>query len=229
MAMAAPWGTITGIPMADAPIPDTGLLTLTQWLSPAFPVGSFAFSHGLEQAISDGDVADAAGLQTWLTDILTLGAGRADAILLCAALRGGDAGDLAALAEALAPSRERWLETRDQGSAFAAAVTATGRSIDPMPFPVAVGVAARALDLTPAQITQLFLHAFTSNLVSAAVRFVPLGQNAGQSVLSALHGVIAEVAEQAAQATTDDITSAVPRADLAAMRHETLEVRIFKT
>ena len=224
MVTAARWGTATGIPMAK-----TGLLTLTQWLSPAFPVGSFAYSHGLEQAISDGDVADAAGLQAWLTDILTLGAGRADAILLCAALRGEDEADLAALAEALAPSRERWQETRDQGAAFAAAVTATGHPVDSMPFPVAVGVAARALSLEPAQVAQLYLHAFTSNLVSAAVRFVPLGQSAGQGVLSALHPVIANVADEAAQATTDDITSAVPRADLAAMRHETLEVRIFKT
>ena len=224
MAMAEPWGTATGILMAD-----TGLLTLTQWLSPAFPVGSFAFSHGLEQAIADGDVVDAAGLQAWLTDVLTLGAGRADAILLCAALRGEDEGDLSALAEALAPSRERWQETRDQGAAFAAAVTATGQPVDPMPFPVAVGVAARALTLEPAQVAQLYLHAFASNLVSAAVRFVPLGQSEGQGVLSALHSVIAEVAEDATSSTTDDITSAVPRADLAAMRHETLEVRIFKT
>ncbi len=208
---------------------DTGLLTLTQWLSPAFPVGSFAYSHGLEQAIADGDVTDAAALQAWLGDILTLGAGRADAILLCAALRGKDEADLAALAEALAPSQERWQETRDQGAAFAAAVTAAGYTVKPMPFPVSVGVAARTLDLASTQVGQLYLHAFISNLVSAAVRFVPLGQSEGQGVLSALHPVIVEVADEASKSTTDDITSAVPRADLAAMRHETLEVRIFKT
>ncbi len=227
--MAAPWGMSTGIPMADASSHDTGLLTLTQWLSPAFPVGSFAYSHGLEQAIADGDVTGAEGLRAWLTDILSLGAGRADAILLCAALRGEDESDLAALAKALAPCRERWQETRDQGAAFAAAVSATGHTVDPLPFPVAVGVAARALTLESAQVAQLYLHAFTSNLVSAAVRFVPLGQSEGQAALAVLHGVIAEVAEEAARASTDDITSAVPRADLAAMRHETLEVRIFKT
>ncbi len=224
MAMVAPWGMRMGIPMAD-----TDLLTLTQWLSPAFPVGSFAYSHGLEQVIADGDVADAPGLRGWLSDILILGAGRSDAILLCAALRGEDERDLAALAEALAPSQERWQETRDQGAAFAAAVSATGHSVEPMPFPVAVGVAARALTLEPKEVAQLYLHAFTSNLVSAAVRFVPLGQNEGQGVLSALHPVIAGVAEEASASTTDDISSAVPRADLAAMRHETLEVRIFKT
>ncbi|MBV0911491.1 urease accessory protein UreF [Anianabacter salinae] len=205
------------------------LLTLTQWLSPAFPVGAYAYSHGLEAAVLAGDVTDAASLQEWLGDVLALGAGRADATLLSAAHRGEDCGALSDTARALCASRERWAETMDQGRAFAAAAMATGDDIAAMPYPVAVGVAARRLSLATETVAALYLHGFTSTLVSAAVRFVPLGQSDGQGVLSRLHPVIEQVAAEAATAEVADIASAVFAADIAAMAHETLEVRIFRT
>ncbi len=134
------------------------------------------------------------------------------------------------MARALAPSRERWEETMAQGRAFAEAVTgATGEPLAPMPYPVAVGVAARRLELPVAQVTAVYLHAFASNLVSAAVRFVPLGQAEGQRVLAGLHATIEAQAQEASGLGTDAITSFVPRADLAAMYHETMDVRIFRT
>ncbi|OYU18821.1 MAG: urease accessory protein UreF [Rhodobacteraceae bacterium PARR1] len=208
-----------------------GLLSLVQWLSPAFPTGGYAYSHGLEQVIHDGLVRSGADLTAWLSAILRHGAGRQDAILLACALReGADAEALADLAHALAPSAERWRETMEQGAALAKAVSAvTCRDIPALPFPVALGVAAAPLGLPPAQVIALYLHAFASNLTSAAVRFVPLGQNAGQQALSALHPLIEALAADCAMATTDDITSAALAADLAAMRHETMDVRIFKT
>lgn len=205
------------------------LLSLTQWLSPAFPLGSFAYSHGLEAAIAKGCVPDAPALERWLTDVLRLGSGRADAVLLSAAHRGEDAATLCDTARALCASAERWEETRAQGAAFAATLTALGRPIAPMPLPVAVGVAARDLSLATEQVAALYLHGFASNLVSAAVRFMPLGQAAGQGVLARLHSVIDPVAAQAATEGVDDIATATFGADLAAMAHETLEVRIFKT
>jgi len=203
------------------------LLTLTQWLSPAFPVGAFAYSHGLEQAISDGDVRDAATLEAWLRLVLEQGSGAVDATLLCRALAGDEVADTA---RALAASRERLEETEKQGAAFARTVNALyGEALPPMPLPVAVGVAARRLSLPPEQVAALYLHSFTSNLVSAAVRFVPLGQSEGQQALSRLHGVIESVAARAVETPLDQIGSAGFGADLAAMRHETLDVRIFKT
>lgn len=208
-----------------------GLLSLVQWLSPAFPTGGYAYSHGLEQVIHDGAVKSGADLIAWLAAILRHGAGRQDAILLACALRdGANAETLAELAHALAPSAERWRETMEQGAALSRAVSAvTGRDIPALPLPVALGVAAAPLGLPPAQVIALYLHAFASNLTSAAVRFVPLGQNAGQQALSALHPLIEALAAECATATTDDITSAALAADLAAMRHETMDVRIFKT
>ena len=114
------------------------LLTLTQWLSPAFPVGGYAYSHGLETAISDGVVRDEASLQDWLTVVLTRGTGLSDAVFLCCA-RAGE--DVAQMARAMAPSRERLSEAETQGAAFVAAVNAMdGGDLPAMPLPVAVGV-----------------------------------------------------------------------------------------
>lgn len=203
------------------------LLTLTQWLSPAFPVGAFAYSHGLEQAISDGDVRDAETLEAWLRLVLEQGSGAVDATLLCRALAGDEVADTA---RALAASRERLEETEKQGAAFVETANALyGEALPPMPLPVAVGVAARRLSLPPEQVAALYLHSFASNLVSAAVRFVPLGQSEGQQVLSRLHEVIESAAARAVETPLDQVGSAGFGADLAAMRHETLDVRIFKT
>lgn len=209
----------------------SGLLTLVQWLSPAFPTGGYAFSHGMEQVISDGDIRSGDDLAGWLSGILRHGAGRQDAILLAEALRdGADHAALAGHAVALAASAERLSETSAQGAALARAVTAvTGREIAAAPLPVALGQAAAGLGLPAAQVIGLYLHAFASNLVSAAVRFVPLGQNEGQRVLAGLHDQIERLADEAATLTLDDITTAAFAADLAAMRHETMDVRIFKT
>lgn len=208
-----------------------GLLRLVQWLSPAFPTGGFAYSHGLEWVIDAGEVTSADTLKDWLTQILQGGAGRQDAILLAHALdSGADLDALCDLARALAPSAERLSETCEQGTAFARATTALlGLDLAARPLPVAVGQAARHLHLPKSDVIALYLHAFTANLVSAAVRFVPLGQTEGQQVLQSLHPVITNLATECATAPLADIATNTLRADLAAMRHETLDVRIFKT
>lgn len=210
---------------------EAALLTLVQWLSPAFPVGSFAYSHGLEQAVSGGQVCDAAGLQGWLSDVLDYGAGRADAIFLAHALRpGADHAALAALARALAPSRERLVETEAQGAALLAATNAlTGAAHVPMPYPVALGAAAAPLGLPAPRVAALYLHAFATALVQAGVRFIPLGQTEGQGVLAALAPLILRIAAEAAEAPLGAIGSAAAGTDMAAMRHETMETRIFRT
>jgi urease accessory protein len=99
----------------------------------------------------------------------------------------------------------------------------------PRAHPVAVGTAARSLGLPPATVAALWLQAFAANLVAAAVRFVPLGQTEGQLVLARLAPIILEVATEAAAAPLEAIGTAALGADLAAMRHETMDVRIFRT
>lgn len=208
----------------------TALLSLVQWLSPAFPTGGFAYSHGLEQAVAAGDVRMAEDLADWLSDILALGAGWNDAVLIACALRGEDIGDLADTARALAGSAERLRETEEQGAAFARARAAMTGGGDPaLPLPLAVARAAADLGLPDMQVIALYLHSFASNLVSAGVRFIPLGQAAGQRALASLHPLIGILAERALDATCADLAMTAFRADLGAMAHETMDVRIFKT
>ncbi|WP_425091590.1 urease accessory protein UreF [Tropicimonas sp. S265A] len=209
---------------------DEARLTLQQWLSPSFPVSAFAYSHGLEWAISEGRIADAETLRGWLETVLRTGSGRTDGALVAAAARGEDPGALSELAEALATSAERWAETRDQGAAFVATTNALyADTLQAMPYPVAFGVRARALELPVAEVVAMYLQAFTSNLVSAAVRFIPLGQTDGQRVASALHPVIAALGVELSTLPTDRIGTSAVLSDMAAMAHETMDVRIFRS
>ncbi|NNU80829.1 urease accessory protein UreF [Halovulum dunhuangense] len=209
-----------------------GLHQLFAWFSPAYPVGAFAYSHGLEYEIASGTVTDGAQLSAWIAAVLRFGAGRTDAILLAHAWRApeGDITELADLALALAPSEERALETTGMGRAFALTSDAVqGTGADPLPYPAAVGRAGARAGLALDPLLRLYLHGFAANLVSVAVRFVPLGQTEGQRVLAGLFGTIDAVAAEAGQATLDDIGSCVPGADLAAIGHETLPTRIFRS
>ena len=216
------------------------LLRLLTWLSPAFPTGGFAYSHGLEWAVEAGDVRDETGLATWLDDVLRHGAGRTDAILLRHAHRAADLPALAHLAELAAaaqPSRERQAETLGQGGAFALAASVWGAPLlaalldggNPVPYPVAVGALAAAHGVAEDDAALGLLHAFTSNLVSAAVRLVPLGQTAGLRVLAALEATVSEVAAGTRTAALDDLGGACFRSDIAAMRHETQYTRLFRS
>lgn len=208
------------------------LLTVSQWLSPTYPVGAFAWSHGLEQAVQDGAVHDAASLADWLEVMLSAGAGRTDAILLVAAAQaeGVALEEIAALAAALAPSRERLAETMGQGAAFAAVTGAVrGFDLPDMPYPVAVGRAAALAGLPAVPVATLFLQAVAANLVQAAQRLMPLGQTAAQQVLAGLAPVCVEVAGAAAEAGLDGIGGAAFAIDIASMRHEAMEPRLFRS
>ena len=216
-----------------------GFLRLLTWLSPAFPTGGFAYSHGLEWAVEAGDARSTAGLIGWLVDILEQGSGRTDAILMRhahqAAFNPEALAEVAELAAALPGSRERWLETTAQGNAFLAAAAAWPTPVlallagQPIAYPVAVGAVSASHGVPEDQATLGFLHAFCANLVSAAVRLIPLGQQAGLRVMAALEPVLIGVCDDTRDLSLDDIGSAAIRADLAAMHHETQYTRLFRT
>jgi urease accessory protein len=230
-----------------ATLPPDALRKLLSWLSPAFPVGGFSYSHGLEWAIEDGSVSDAATLSAWLTDILRHGAGRNDAILFLEAWRAaeaGDAGRLRAAAElgaAFQPSRERHLEATAQGRAFLAAVLAAwpcdrlsvlaaAFSIeDALPYSVAVGMAAAAHGIAAEPALAAMLQGFVANVVSAGVRAIPLGQTEGLKLVAALGPVIDTVIAEATNAAPTDLGGAALRADIASMKHETQYTRLFRS
>jgi urease accessory protein len=240
---------------------EAALLRLLAWLSPAFPTGGFAYSHGIEWAVESGDIPDETSLRDWLEEVLAHGAGRSDAILLHHAHRAAHDPDalaaVAELAEAAGPCRERRKETLDQGNAFMLAVAAWCPHPQPLPtrgrgdtlsspsplvgegrgggewtavaYPVAVGALAGRHGIDAHAAACAYLQAFTANLISAAVRLVPLGQSAGLRVLASLEPVLLKTATDAAQASLDDLGGCAFRSDLAAMRHETQYTRLFRS
>ena len=215
---------------APCPMPTDGLLTLMQWLSPGFPLGTFSYSHGLENVVAEGRVADADDLRDWLATVLTHGAGRTDAILLAESWRADDPLPIDALSRALASSRERLLETTAQGEAFCATVTAVwGMDLPSLTLPVAVGRAARLQGIALEPVLQAYLHAFAAGLVSAGQRCMALGQTEAQRIVAEAAPVCMTLAQDALTLTLDDIGTNAFMAEIAAMRHETLQPRIFRS
>lgn len=216
-------------------------LRLLAWLSPAFPTGSYAYSHGLEWAVEAGDITDEQTLFSWLSDVLRHGSGRTDAILVRHAHRAaGDIATLTALVEftlAAQPNRERRAEAIGQGNAFAAAARAWDTTMLPqladaagdLPYSIAVGALAGISDIDEDLTTGGLLQAFAANLISAAVRLVPLGQTTGLAVLARLEATIATITHETSSATLDDIGGFCFRSDIASMRHETQYTRLFRS
>ncbi|WP_136661226.1 urease accessory UreF family protein [Nitratireductor sp. XY-223] len=214
------------------------LLRLMSWMSPSFPVGAFAYSNGLERAVHDAMIGNAAQLQEWLSDLITIGSAWNDAVLFAESWRrasdDGDLPELAELAEALATSSERHLETVKQGAAFLEAAAAWPSPVLDLlckecPLPVAAGALAGAHGIPLSPALAAYLHAFTANLVQAGLRLMALGQADGVRVLAALETTIAKIAERAAAATLDDLGGATVLAEIAAMNHETQYSRLFRS
>lgn len=226
------------------------LFDLLSWMSPAWPIGAFAHSGGLEWAVEAGHVSDRASTEQWIADLIDHGPIRNDTILFVHAWRAAAAGDarsLRAVADLGAASQtghERRLEAVAQGAAFRKiARDATGGSAfmmlldgiedDDLTYPVATATlfACHGIALLPA--VTAYLHGVAANLVSAAQRLVPLGQTDGQRVLLALRQRILGTADDTTRLPHDDpylaMGSACLMAELGCMAHETQYTRLFRT
>jgi len=221
----------------------SALYRLMAWLSPAYPVGAFSYSGGIEWAVESGDIKDANSLKRWLAVTIAEGCGFCDAVFFAHAHRAIATNDdkalhaVAELAAAFAPSRERHLETTAQGRAFIEATRAAWPcaaldrlvASDPIAYPVSVGVAAAGHGIPVEPALGGYLHAVTANLISAGVRLIPLGQTDGQRLLAAFEPVVAATAARALGTALENVGGAAFRADLASMHHETQYTRLFRS
>ena len=228
-----------------APLSPDALYRLVTWFSPAYPVGAFSYSSGIEWSVEAGDVTNAETLRTWLESMLNCGAAINDGIFFSQihrAIGRDDAAAIVAVAElaaAFAPTRERHLETTTLGRAFIEVTQAAW----PCPaltklvalwpgtvaYPVAAGAACAGHRIPLAPALHAFLTAVCANWISAGIRLIPLGHSEGQCVLSALEPAVAASAERALAARLDDLASATFRADIASARHETQYTRLFRS
>ncbi|EIZ77870.1 urease accessory protein UreF [Novosphingobium sp. Rr 2-17] len=240
-------GKITGTTTRMA---DAELFDLMSWMSPAWPIGAFAHSGGLEWAVEAGHVTDRASTLAWITAMVEHGSIRNDVVLFTHAWRAAKARDVPALADiaelALASQigHERRLESTAQGAAFVR-IARSASGVAPFaellaeiedqeaayPVVAAVLFACRGLEFERA--LTAWLHGAVSNLVSAAQRLVPLGQTDGQLVLHDCRPCVLRAVEDALSLPEDDPFDALGgctlMADLGCMAHETQYTRLFRT
>lgn len=218
---------------------------LKVWLSPSFPTGAFAYSHGLEKAVENAWVADRATLEQWLVDLTDVGSLSNDLVLVTATWQATTRQDwltvrtVTTIAAAMQPSRERELEATQQGMSFLAQIeTAWPYAGDKWelltdnlvaPYPVAVGYAAARHAIPLVDVLDAFGLAFVTNLASAAIRLSIIGQTDGQRIVAALTPRLLSASEKAARATLDDLGSATWLSDLASLQHETQHTRLFRS
>ena len=222
------------------------LYRLLAWLSPAYPIGAFSYSHGIETAVEEGFVKDRPTLVTWLQSVVLRGTGAVDGALFAAAWRAATDQDwpafdtIAERAAAWRGSSEMALESRQQGGSFLSMTrvawphpaldAAHQRLAGEVSLPVAVALAAAAHGIALERALEGYLHAFVANLISAAVRSVPLGQSDGQIALASLEGVVRRAGAAAAAVTSlDEVGACTPLLDWCSMRHETQYTRLFRS
>jgi urease accessory protein len=221
------------------------LYRLLAWLSPAYPIGGFSYSHGVETAIEEGFIVNRPSLVAWLQTALGVGTGRVDGALFASAWRAAAAKDWPAF-DAVAERAAAWrgtsemaLESRQQGGSFLS-ITRTAwphpdldaaheRLGGEIALPVAVALAAATHGIALEAALEGYLHAFTANLISAAVRAVPLGQSDGQIALASLEPAVRSTVAAALVGDLDEVGTATPLLDWCSMRHETQYTRLFRS
>ena len=229
-------------------VSQVALLRQQSWLSPAFPTGSYSYSHGIEWAVEAGHIHDRKTLVDWLEADLCYGSGRNEAIFFIEAWRSAADDDceklfeIAELAAAFRSTSEFALET----SQHATACLATLRRVWPDPLieslpallselrvapvlSVVLGVRAAREDIPATLALPAFLQSYLANLVTAGVRLVPLGQTDGQLAIAELEPAVLAVAAQAKESTIHDLGSGAFMVDLASASHETQYTRLFRS
>jgi urease accessory protein len=229
-------------------VPLIALLRQQTWLSPAFPIGSYSYSHGIEWAIEAGHVHDRESLVDWLEADLCYGSGRNEAIFFSESWRYAAENDraklfeVAELAAAFRGTSEFALESSQQATACLATLRRVWsdpildwlskvlreRRVPPA-LAVILGVRSARQHIPVILALPAFLQSFTSNLITAGVRLLPLGQTDGQLAIAQLEGVVLSASVQAQQATVKDLGSAAFMVDLCSMAHETQYTRLFRS
>jgi urease accessory protein len=227
-----------------APLAALPLVRLLQLASPSLPIGAYSYSQGLEWAVEAGTVRDAATAQAWIGDLLAFVVARGEAAIAWRLLRtaGEDWPAFArwnAWFRASRETAELRAETEQTGASLArlagdlalldAPACDALPGLSPITLPAAFALAARGFAIPADAALAAYVFAWLENQVLAALKLVPLGQVAGQRMLTALAATIPAVVTTAAALADDDITTFAPGFALACARHETQYTRLFRS
>jgi urease accessory protein len=214
------------------------LLALLQLASPALPVGGFAYSQGLESAITDGNVHDAASAQRWIRDALLLVLARFEApvwLRLHAAALDRDEPALRHWNAELLATRETAelrVESLQMGASMLRVYAPLNLTVPSLPdatYTAGFAIACAQLGIERRDGLAAYLWAWTENQVLVAVKTVPLGQQAGQAMLLALHGAVQQAVQEAGALADDELGTAAIGFALRSARHETQYSRLFRS
>lgn len=219
------------------------LLSLLQLTNSAFPVGAYSYSEGLESLVSSGTVEDERSLKHWLEQELRCGAIRLEAAVMLRGYRAAKLGDLEALGywNSWASAARETEELREQSWQMGRALVRLLQQLQPQLVPmlnacgqpcnyaIAFGVVAAHWQITEQAAVLGYLHSWATNLIGAGVKLIPLGQTAGQFVLSDLHSSMIAATEEILALEDDNLSSCTWGLALASMAHETQYTRLFRS
>ena len=221
------------------------LHTVLTWFSPSYPVGSYAYSHGLEYAVEEGLVKDPDTLLNWVRDLLFFGTGYNDSIIINS-IYDSVAGDncvefdyISQIANAIKPTKEIALESYQVGVSFRNILMDVysnsnltfylNRLDDCITYPSVVGVAGGIFEVEKNLLLHGYLHAFTSNILSAALRIMPIGQTEIQKIIFQMKGNVEEMTNKSLGLSLSDLGSSVFISEWASSKHQNQYTRLFRS
>lgn len=225
-----------------ATLTNTASLRLWQLISPALPVGAFAYSQGLEYAIDQQWVDDEKTTQQWIRGLLTHSLSSLEVPILARVYKAWQKDDIQTVIywnrylQASRESNELLMEDRHIGSALQQLLSDLSiKQVEQWPedlkpsFATMFALAASHWTVTLNEACQGFLWSWCENQVAAAIKLVPLGQTAGQRILSTVIDDIPVAVEQGLQLSDDEIGAAAHGLGIASALHETQYTRLFRS
>jgi len=225
-------------------VPAASLLQLMWLASPALPIGGFSYSEGLEAAVDTARVTTESEASAWLLDQLELSLARGDLAVLAQAIPAWHAADTTRIAEL-----NTWVLQTRESSELRAQTEQMGRSLldwlrnhttakpskiellaELQPsYPLAFSLAASATGAPVRECLLAYAFGWAENMVQAAIKSVPLGQSAGQRILSALSAAIPAAVEHALCLRDDARQAFSPMLAILSAQHEVQYSRLFRS
>jgi urease accessory protein len=227
----------------DTMITDSSFLSLLQLASPALPVGAYSYSEGWETLVENKTIANQDTLKDWLTAELRYGAIRLEAAVMLRAAESVKMGNLETLCD-----WNRWLSAARETQELRHSSWQMGRSLgqllgklqpqllpmintvgNPCNYAIAFGIAVSHWQINFTAALLAYLHSWATNLITAGIKLIPLGQTAGQELLLDLQPLISATVQEILVLADDDLACCSWGLSLASMQHETLYTRLFRS